>query len=427
MKSVFYLATKYLKIKSSDRGLSAIALIATLTIIISSAAAVVVLSIANGIHNNFMQKLMVRDAHVVVLGYGKGIPEYQSYVNAISNIPGVKSVYPYFEQQALMKGSLNTWGAAIMGVPTNYYDTDTDFRRQLLIEDGKFDLSRPFSIVLGYNLAINLGVRVGDPVLVTVYSDAAMGAQYRFIVAGTFSVGNKDFDSGLAFISFPDAQFLFEAPDLAYGIAVKVDKPFEVEKYMKPIREACPYYAANWKRLHRNDLAAIEDEKTFVQILLFFFFAVVAFNILSTMIGMVLDKKQEIGILKAMGLNPTKTMQVFVLDGFLLGVFGSLTGILLGLFIAIGFNDILRCFEILVDAVNYGGYYLVAWFKHLPHPEPFHIFNSDVYYIDKFPMLIQLGDLLFIMLSSVALSTLAVLYPAWTASKMRPVEVLRND
>ncbi len=426
MNIVLYLSSKYLKFKVSDRGLSVVAVIALLTIVISSAAAVVILSAANGMHNSFIQKLMSKDFHVEVLGPGKGIPNYETYVSELSKIKGVKIVKPYFEKQALLKGSLNVWGSTIWGAD-DLYRTDPDFRNQFSLQEGTFDLSAPMSIVLGYNLAMNLGASTGSFIYVSVYNEDFFSVQYKFKVTGIFSAGYKEYDSNLAFISFNDAQAVFDSAGYAYGIGIKVDKPFEIEKYLPAIRKICPYYPFTWKTLHRNDLAALQDEKMLIMIILSFFFIVVGFNILSTMIAMVLDKKEEIGILKAMGLKPSSTLKVFLYDGFFIGIFGSIIGILSGLLIAITLNDILRFIEISIDFINFSAYYLFSWLKHFPMPENFHFFNSSVYYIDKFPIKIEYTDLIIILIQSVVLSTIAVIIPAFNASRLRPVEVLRND
>ncbi len=427
MNIVLYLASKYLKFKASDRGLSAIAVIALLTIITSSAAAVVILSAANGIHNNFLQKIMSKDAHAILLGPGKGIPDYETYLKDLSAIRGVRLAFPYFERQALIKGNLNVWGSVVMGVPEDLVERDPDYRRQFVFQEGGFDLSQPMSILLGYNLALNLGVTAGSTVAVTVYNESFFSVQYKFRVTGIFSAGHKEYDSSLSFISFRDAQTIFESRGFAYGIALKVDQPYRVEQYLKDIRNACPYSLFTWKTLHRNDLAALQDEKMLIMIILAFFFLVVGFNILSTMIAMVLDKKEEIGILKAMGLKPKSALQVFLLDGYLLGIIGSVIGVLLGLLITVSLNSILQLIERIVNLVNRAGYLMVSWIRPVPAPADFQFFNSSVYYIDQFPMLIQFPDLAFVLVLSVVLSTVAVIVPAYSASRLRPVEVLRND
>ncbi|MGA2141307.1 MAG: ABC transporter permease [Brevinematales bacterium] len=427
MDIILYLSTKYLKFKASDRGLSVISVIALLTIVISCAAAIVILSAANGIHDNFMQKLMARDFHAVIMGPGRGISHYDMIKRRISKIKGVTEVFPFYEKQALLKGSFSVWGAMIVGMPVDIFENDRDFRKQFKLNDGDFSFKNKNSISIGYNLAINLGVGVGDTIGLMVYGDDFIPTEFRFRVGSVFTAGQKDYDTSLAFISFDDAREIFSAGNYADGLRVKVEDPYDIEKYLPQLRSAAPYYIYSWKDLHRNDLAALQDEKMLINIILFFFFFVVAFNILSTMIAMVLDKKEEIGILKAMGLKPSGTLQVFLFDGFLLGVGGSLVGIVTGLLITVTLNDILKLVEITINFVLTSGYYLARLAAPVAPPAMFQFFNSNVYYIDKFPIKILFGDILFVMILSVSLSTIAVILPALNASRMRPVEVLRND
>ncbi|MEJ5283612.1 MAG: ABC transporter permease [Brevinematales bacterium] len=427
MKKILYFAIKYLKFKSSERGLSAIAIIAFLTIVISSMASVVILSAANGIHNNFLKKIMAKDAHLVFIGSGKGISNYEDYVNKLKEVKGVISVEPYFEKQALIKGRLNVMGVNIMAFNPDIFHKDKDIKEQFHLESGEFNLYSNNSILLGYNLAYNLGATVGDYVDITIFSEDYLGLQYKFKVTGIFTAGHKDYDSSLAFISFKDAQEIFDSEGYAYGIALKVEKPYEIEKYLPEIKKACPLYFFTWKRLHRNDIAALEDEKMLIKIILFFFFMVVAFNILSTMIAMVLDKKEEIAILKAMGLKPSSTIQIFLLDGFFIGMAGGIFGSFMGLFLTVSLNDILKLIENFVNFNFNLAYSILKWTgKFNPLPK-FEFFKSDVYYISSFPIKIEYGDIVFIMVLSLLLGLFAVIFPAMKAGKLKPVEVLRND
>jgi len=427
MNIILYLASKYLKFKTGDRGISTISIIAFLTIVISSAAAVVILSAANGFHHNLIEKLMSKDAHIMVIG-NNGMRDYKDWILKIKKIPDVISVVPFFQKQVLIKGPFDEFGSEVMGVPTDYHEREKDFKKQFVMEDGSFSLDKRHSIVLGENLAQNLGVEVGSTVDLLVYDSNFFALQYRFRVTGIFSAGYKEYDSGLSFISFKDAQEIFNARGKAYGLAIKVKDPYHVERVLPELnRIGLPYSKWTWKNLNRNTLAAMENENVIMKVILFFFFVVVFFNILSTMIGMVLDKKEEIGILKAMGLRPGSVLQVFLFDGFLLGIAGSGLGVLLGLFFTVSLNTILHLIEYLIDAVNWSAYFLVSWAIPMAPPAHFEFFKSSVYYITQFPIQILPGDILFIVLLSVTVSTLAVIFPARHASKLRPVEVLRND
>ncbi|OHD53727.1 MAG: hypothetical protein A2Y33_07345 [Spirochaetes bacterium GWF1_51_8] len=426
MNIILYLAAKYLKFKASDRGISRIATIAFLTVMFSSTASVVILAGANGFHSNFKDKLMSRDAHITILGSDDGISNYQYYIDQISLVDGVEEVFPYFDIQGIMNGAVGEWGTFVKAIPADYPNKDDGFSKNFHLEEGTFDMSQPHSIILGNNLARNVGAAVGSYVFLVMY-DNLMPVKYKFKVTGIFTAGYAEYDSSLAFISFEEAQAIMGMPDNAYGLAVKVADPYEVDKYLPAISDVCPYTKYTWKNLNRNNLVALDNEKLLMQIIIFFFFAVVFFNILSTMIAMVLDKKEEIGILKAMGLKPGDAMHVFLFDGFFIGVLGGVLGILLGLIITISLNDILHAIEYAVDFVNISAHFVTSIFTPVPYPAHFEFFNSSVYYISGFPIKIEFGDLVFTALLGVTISTLAVVFPAWKAGKMRPVEVLRND
>ena len=426
MNIILYLAAKYLKFKASDRGISRIATIAFLTVMFSSTASVVILSGANGFHSNFKDKLMSRDAHIKIMGSDDGISNYQYYIDQIGAIEGVESVIPFFDIQGILNGTVGEWGSFVKAIPADYPSKDPSVGESFHIEEGSFDLTSPHAIVIGNNLARNIGAAVGSYVFLVMY-DNLMPVKYKFKVTGIFTAGYAEYDSSLSFISFEEAQAIMGMPDSAYGLAVKVKDPYEVESYLSAISDVCPYSKWTWKSMNRNNLVALDNEKLLMQIILFFFFAVVFFNILSTMIAMVIDKKEEIGILKAMGLKPGDAMHVFLFDGFFIGVIGGVLGILLGLIITISLNDILHAIEYAVDFVNISAHYLTSLFTPVPYPAHFEFFNSSVYYISGFPIKIEFGDLIFTALLGVTISTLAVVFPAWKAGKMRPVEVLRND
>lgn len=429
MGVVTHLATKFLKFKGNERGISTIAVIAFWTIVISCTASVIILSVSNGFHYSFMEKLMTKDPHISVIGIGDPIRDYEELVLEFEDMRGVEYAYPYFDGQALLKGNLSSvWAAFIKAVPIDHFQQDEAFRDNFEILEGEFDLESDKAIVLGENLADNLGVAVGSRVKVTVYNEDNFSLQFTFEVTGIFSAGYAEYDSGLAFISVDQAKIIFDSWDGVYGIGINLKNPMNCDKYLDDVKSLAPdYYLTTWKEQNEANLISLQNEKTLMYIILLIFFLVVFFNILSTMIAMILDKKQEIGILKAMGLKPGSTMNVFLFNGLLVGVGGSGLGLLTGLFFTISLNAILHGIEEIVDFVNYCSYSLVDPVLGISHPSHFQFFKSTVYYIDRFPIRIQFQDLAFVVILSVSVGVLAVLYPALTASKMRPVEVLRKD
>ena len=429
MNWIIYLSSKYLNVKASERGISAISIIAFLGILFSCSGAIIILSIFNGLHDNFIKKIQTKDAHISILSPQNGISGYESLIKGLEKIKGIKSAYPFFEGQSLLKGNFNTFGSAVMGIPDTLYRSDLSFSNQFKMEEGSFDLRKPYSIVIGYNLAANLGVSVKDKVKLAIYNEEFFALEYEFIVTGIYTAGIKEYDVNLCFIPFSSAQIVWNRPEQSYGIAVKLLHPEDSDWLVKEVRAVIPeqYSVFTWKELHSGELNTYKDQKNLVMVVLFFFFVIVGFNILSTMMGMVLDKKTEIGILKAMGLTPGDTQKVFLINGFFLGITGSSAGVFIGIFFSSLMNDILRLIEITIDFFNRSSYSLTSGLIKIPKPEPFHFFDSAVYYIDKIPIKLELGDLVLVFIASTLLSCLAVIIPASRAGKFRPVEVLRKD
>jgi lipoprotein-releasing system permease protein len=166
-------------------------------------------------------------------------------------------------------------------------------------------------------------VKVGSIRLAILKADNFGGAQFPFRITGIFESGYSEYDANLFFISFKDSQEIYNNSGYAYGLALKVADPENIDDYLAPIGRVTPYFPWTWKRLNRNKLYSLDNEKMLMMIILFVFFVVVFFNILSTMIAMVLDKREEIGILKAMGLKPKESLYVFLFDGFIMGSAGA--------------------------------------------------------------------------------------------------------
>lgn len=424
MNIIYYLASKYLKFKAGERGISAIAVIAFFTIVLSTAAGIIILSTVNGMHDDLYKRIMAKDAHAVILGPGEGIPDYETVMSNLSLIPGVTSVAPFYDGYGLLKGPGRVWGAALKAFPAEFYTNDTDFAGEFPITAGTFAMEKPHSMVIGSILATNLQAKVGSIVWLILKADNFGGAQYPFRITGIYESGYSEYDSNLFFITVKDAQEIYRTEGYAYGLALKVVDPENIDAYIGAIGRVTPYFPWTWKRLNRNKLYSLDNEKMLMMIILFVFFVVVFFNILSTMIAMVLDKREEIGILKAMGLKPKESLYVFIFDGFIMGTAGSLMGAAFGLLVCISMNTFLRFIEKIVGLTNWAAYYLTGWMVKSPPPVKFELFGGEM---SQFPMLIQFGDVAFVALLAIFASTFAVVVPAWRAAKLRPVEVLRND
>jgi lipoprotein-releasing system permease protein len=280
---------------------------------------------------------------------------------------------------------------------------------------GKLDSLKAgeFNIVLGSELARALGVLPGDKVALIAPQGLVTPAGViprlkQFTVTGVFEVGMFEYDSGLALVHMEDARKLYQMGDAVSGVRLRLDDLFAARGVARDLmaRLGGDLYATDWTRSHANFFRAVEIEKRVMFIILLLIVAVAAFNIVSTLVMLVTDKQSDIAILRTLGASPASIVQVFMVQGALIGVTGTLAGVVLGLLL--GFN---------VDTV-------VPFIENLLG---FKFLAKDIYYISDLPTDVQMGDVLTIGLVSLALSFVATLYPSWRASRVNPAEALRYE
>ncbi len=438
-KAEVLIALRYLKGQkgSSVKLISRISMIA---ISVGVAASVVVLSSVNGFRENLKEKVLGKESHVIVIGKGLGIENYKEVSRSLKNLPFVKRVTPFYEGRGLIKSYADrNFGAIIRGIPKFIYTNDKEFRSKFHMVKGLFVIGDN-RIVLGETLALNLGVTIGDEVELLVlpaeedeFSGMFTPKTERFIVSGIFTAGMADYDTSLSFISLKDAQNLFEVGDIAYGLAIRTVDPDKAQEYAEKIDSFIKRkfgkiaYVLSWIDLNRNLFKMFSDQKVMMGVVLFFFFVVIAFNIMSSIMSLVYDRKTDIGILKAVGFSETSIKNIFLINGFVIGLTGAVLGNALGIAVAVTLNDILKAIEFVINSTQNIAFSLVSPFKTVPPPIPFEFIKKSVYYLSQFPIKVELGDLVMLSLFSITTSVLAGVIPAVHASRMRPVEVLRNE
>jgi lipoprotein-releasing system permease protein len=268
-------------------------------------------------------------------------------------------------------------------------------------------------LVVGRELAKHLGLLVGDTVNVVspMGNITPLGMMPRmkpFRVAGIFNTGMFEYDSTLAYISLAQAQAFFDLGDTVTGIQLKVDDVYHTGELVRAINQtmAPEYYARDWMQMNRNILFALKTEKMVMFIILTLIVLVAAFGIASTLFMVVMEKTRDIAILKSMGATGLSIMKIFVLEGLIIGVIGTIVGVASGLLVALNLEPIITAVE-KVTGLNF--------------------FSKDVYYLDHFPSLVVPSDVVLISITAVLISFIATLYPAWQASRMLPAEALRYE
>ncbi len=270
-----------------------------------------------------------------------------------------------------------------------------------------------FRIVLGNELAAALGVDIGDRIMVitpqaTVSPVGMIPRLRRFTVSGIFSVGMYEYDSGLALIHIDDARRLYRMGDEVSGLRLRLDDLFTAPRLARELEARLPsgLRVVDWTRRHANFFRAVHMEKTVMTVILFLIVAVAAFNLVSTLVMMVGDKRGDVAILRTMGASPAEIMGIFIVQGAVTGLIGTLIGLVLGIALAQNIETVVPFIEHLIGV------------KFL---------SAEVYYIDELPSDMRWGDVATIAAVALMLCLLATLYPAWRAARTPPAEALRYE
>jgi lipoprotein-releasing system permease protein len=403
---------RYLRAKRRNGFISFISLASILGIALGVTALITTLSVMSGFQREIRDRMLQMAAHATVSGYGEPLQDWQRAVQVALQDPRVAGAAPYIEKEALILGS-NNQPAMLRGVVPAEEDKVSVIGAKLV--QGKLSALAPgsFRIVLGRELAVWLGVGIGDDVIVMLadYRNTPMGGiqtQKRFVVSGIFEAGYNEFDKGLAVVNLQDLQRLLRMGEGVTGVRLKLhdmDLAFNVGRDLASKLQG-PYRVSDWTQDNANLFRALKMEKTVMAILLSLIIAMGAFNLVSSQVMLVTDKQADIAILRTLGLTPRQVMQVFMVQGSLIGVIGTVAGVIGGILLTLNLDRILQGIE------------RVLGVQLLP---------EDVYYITGLPTDLQAGDVSMIALVALAMAFLATLYPAWRAARTAPAEALRYE
>jgi len=375
-------------------------------------ALIVVLSVMNGFVSQVRDRMLSVVSHVEVFGVNGALADWRAVEQTARSNPQVVGAAPYVNAQALLTRGDTVRGALIRGVEPTAEPTVSDVAGKIQGEPLTALVDGEFGIVLGGELARALGATIGDKVTLIAPQGQVTPAGVvprlkQFRVTGTFDSGHFEYDSALALVHIGDAQRLFRtdgptgvrlrlkdmenAPQVAYEIARTLDPSLAVR---------------DWTRQNRSWFAAVQVEKRMMFIILALIVAVAAFNLVSTLVMTVTEKQSDIAILRTLGASPGSIMAVFIVQGALIGVLGTLLGVAGGLFIANNLDSIFPTIE------------RIAGFPLIP---------KDIYFISSLPSDPRASDIVPIAVISVVLSLVATLYPSWRASRVKPAEALRYD
>lgn len=394
--------------------LSTIAFIAIAGVFIGVAALVVVISVMTGFENQFRDSILATNSHIYVLKYfGEGVDDHEALADSLSRINGVVSVEPFVYSKGMIMSENELDGVAIRGLEVTSDKSSASkgmFGQEIVT--GEFELNQtlsdtiPSKMILGVQLAEKLKATVGDTVILAFpeeTSSAAMGAYFKmedFVVTGIFDSGLYDYNATLCYISIPAAQQFFGLGDDVMGLELRVDDIYQAPKIASTLRERLeyPYSVTDWTQMNKEIFDLMKLQKVVVFLIITLIVIVAAFNIISTLIMMVMEKEKEVGILKAMGATAGSIMKIFMWEGVIIGAIGTGLGVLVGVILA----SSLQQYE-------------------------FISISAEVYQLNTLPVEISVMDIIVISLISFSISFLATLYPARQAAKLMPVDAIRYE
>lgn len=413
MRYELLVGLRYTRAKRRNHFISFISAMSMAGMALGVAALIVVLSVMNGFQQELRGRILAVVSHVQVSGPAQRLADWQATAKSAEAHPRVRASAPFVNAQGMLSFGSAVRGAVVRGVVPGLESRVSEVGTHM--KSGSFAALVPgeFRVLLGSELARALGVLPGDKVALIAPQGSVTPAGViprlkQFTVAGIFEIGMFEYDSGLALVHLEDAQKLWQFGSDVSGVRLKLDDLFAARVVARELMARLPgdVFASDWTRSHANFFRAVEIEKRVMFIILALIVAVAAFNIVSTLVMLVTDKQADIAILRTLGASPRSILQVFIVQGTLIGVVGTAAGVALG--VLLGLN-----IDVVVPALEN-----VLGFKFL---------SKDVYYISDLPSDVQLRDVVTVGLMSLVLSLVATLYPSWRASRVNPAEALRYE
>jgi lipoprotein-releasing system permease protein len=403
-----FLGTRYLKAKRKQAFISVITVISIAGVMVGVMALIIVLSVMNGFREDLMSKILGVNSDLLILNYEGPFSGYAKVKAEADTVKGVVATTPFIYSQVMVESEGSVTGAVLRGVDTSTASSAS--RIGQMIKSGTLQAlgeehDELPAIVVGRELSKQLGVRLGDTV--TVVSPLGkltplgrVPQSRKFKVVGFFDSGMYEYDATMVYVPLKEAQDFLGMDNKVTGIEVRVDDIYKAESIGQAVSKKLgyPYWTKDWQQMNRSLVSALRLEKITMFVILIMIVLVGALNIISTLVMVVMEKTRDVAILRAMGATEKSIMVIFMFQGLLVGVIGTLAGLLSGL----------------------GLCHLLAKYKFIKLP-------ADVYYISTLPVRVEMVDVIFVTVAAVLISFLATLYPSWHASRLNPVEALRYE
>lgn len=418
-----YIGLRYIKAKRDNHFVSFISLASVVGIALGVVVLITVLSAVNGYEEGMRDRYLKMFSHVTVTEKNWQLPHWEKRSKEVMQSEHVTAVAPFVRKQVMLKESDKVQAALIQGILPDY-ERKIGAIEEHISEPANLDSlkSGEYNIILGETLAKKLGVVVGDSLTMlsprspsfiinedgTQTVEEQMPILKDFNVVATFKVDMQVFDSLIAYIHMQDAVDLFEMNDNVTALRVQIDDVFKAQQVTLDIAEKTvgEYSLSNWMIDNANLFKSLQLFKTMLFLILILIIGIAAFNLVSTLIMIVTEKQSDIAILRTLGMSPAQVMRLFMVQGSVLGIIGTVIGVGLGLLVALNLSDIVHWLEQLLD---------------------YQFLKAEIHQVTQIDTKIIPKDVVIIAISAIALSVIATLYPAWKASKVQPAEALRYD
>lgn len=407
-----FIGARYTNFKRRDHFITFISIVSMVGIALGVMVLITVLSVMNGFTKEIRSRILSITPHVMVAGWGENLQNWPTLADQLSKHKDVEAVGPYIDGQGMLTRGREVRGIVVKGVDPKAIDAVFPLRSTLKV--GKVDELQEgsFHVIIGSHLAKTLGVNIGDTVTlvipeVTVSMAGVAPRLKRLTVVGIFEVGYI-YDSGFVFMNIQDAAKIFKTQGGVTGLQLRLDDPFAAPRIAKEIYNQTHghYNVVDWTLLNSTYFSAVKMEKTMMFFTLIMILAIAVFNLISTLVMIVTDKRADIGVLRALGASTRKIMAIFISQGAIIGFIGTMLGVVAGVALALNVTDLVAALE-----------------------QTFRVkfLSADVYFISFLPSDLQTQDVLLIGVCAMVLSLLATIHPAWRAANVQPAEALRHD